>query len=87
MGKNVKVFKIADAVKGILGQPVKKKKLKKDKALRNLIKQMETRRKDIKTELQEGGLKGEREEMLRQHLEILDKQIKKASSILNQMKP
>ena len=85
MGQKKKLSNIADAVQGILGNSVKKKKLKKAKALRGFIKKMETRRKEINDELDQGRLKKNREKMLRQHLETLDKQIKKAERILKDM--
>ena len=86
MGKQQKLSKIAEAVTDILGRKVKKKPLTKAKALKRFIKKMEARRVEIKDELDKGGLKKSREKMLRQHLETLDKQIKRAQKILNEMK-
>ena len=85
MGKQKELSKIAGAVQHILGDKVKKKKLKKDKALKRFIKKMEARRKDVKGELDKGGLKKEREKLLRAHLDTLDKQITKAKKILSEM--
>ena len=85
MGQKKKLSNIADAVQGILGDEVKKKKLKKAKALRRFIKKMEARREEINDELKQGGLKKNREKMLGNHLETLDKQIKKAERILKEM--
>lgn len=85
MAKQQKLSKIAEAVKGILGNGVKKKKLKKVKALKSFIGKMEARRKEIKKELDKGGLKKDREKLLTRHLGTLDKQIKKAKRILKEM--
>ena len=85
MGKRQKLTKIANAVTGILGDEVKGKKLKKGKALKRFIKKMEARRKEIKDELEKGDLKKDREKLLRDHLETLDKQIKKAHKLLDAM--
>ncbi len=85
MGKGKELSKIAGAVEHILGDKVKKKKIKKDKALKRFIKKMENRRKEVKKELDKGGLKNEREKLLRDHLDTLDAQIKKASKILAEM--
>ena len=85
MGKRKKLSRIANAVTGILGEEIKGKKLKKGKALKRFIKKMKARRKEIEKELAEGGLTKDREKLLRNHLETLDKQIKKARKILNEM--
>ena len=86
MGQHKKISRITNAVTGILGNEVKSKKLKKSKALKRFIKKMETRRKEIKEELDKGRLKKDREKLLRNHLETLDKQIKKAHKILDETK-
>ena len=85
MGKRQKLTKLASAVTGILGDEVKGKKLKKGKALKRFIKKMEARRKEIVNELDKGNLKKEREKLLKDHLETLDKQLKKARKILSEM--
>ena len=85
MGQRKKLSKITNAVTGILGGEIKGKKLKKGKALKRFIKKMEARRQEIKDELDKGGLKKEREKLLRNHLETLDKQIKKARKVLGAM--
>jgi len=86
MGKRQKkISRIANAVTGILGDEIKNKKLKKGKALKRFIKKMEARRKEILDELEKGGLKKDREKLLKNHLETLDKQIKKAQKILDDM--
>ena len=85
MGQRKKLSKITNAVTGILGDEVKGKKLKKGKALKRFIKKMEARREEIKKELDKGGLKKDREKLLRNHLETLDHQIKKARKIFDAM--
>ena len=85
MGKQQKLTKLANAVTGILGDEVKGKRLKKGKALKRFIKKMEARRKEIVAELEKGGLKKDREKLLKNHLETLDKQLKKAQKILSEM--
>ncbi len=82
MGKKKELSNIAGAVQHILGTKVKKKKLKKDKALKRFIKKMEERQASIKKDLEKGGLKKEREQLLRDHLDTLDKQLAKARKIL-----
>ncbi len=85
MGQRKQLSKITNAVTGILGGEIKGKKLKKEKALKRFIKKMEARRKEIKKELDRGGLKKDREKILRNHLDTLDTQIKKARKILDAM--
>ena len=85
MGQRKKLSQISNAVTGILGGEIKGKKLKKEKALKRFIKKMEARRKEIKKELDKGGLKNGREKLLRDHLDTLDKQIEKARKILAEM--
>ena len=85
MGYKKKLSRIADAVEGILGNSVKAKKLKKVKALNRFIDKMESKRAEISAELLLDELAAESRELKQRHLETLDKQIKKANKILDQM--
>ena len=85
MGQRKKLSRIASAVTGILGDEIKGKELKKGKALKRFIKKMEARREEIIDELDGGTIKEEREKLLREHLETLEKQLKKARKILSDM--
>ncbi len=86
MGQRKKLSRIASAVTGILGDEIKGKRLKKEKALKRFIKKMEARREEIINELDKGNVKKEREKLLREHLGTLEKQLKKARKILSDMK-
>lgn len=85
MGRKQQLRRMAEAVQGILGDPVKKKKLKKRKVLKRFLARMEARRDEIQAELDGGGLKKSRQEMLEAHLRVLDTQIKRARKIVKAM--
>lgn len=85
MGRNKKISKIAKAVQGILGDEIKGKKLKKEKAIQRFLIKMEARQTEIQDELSKGGLKSDREKLLKNHLHTLKKQIEKAAKIADEM--
>ncbi len=85
MGRNKKISKIAKAVQGILGDEIKGKRLKKEKAIKRFLVKMKARRTEIQNELKKGGLKSDREKLLKNHLHTLKKQIDKASKIADEM--
>lgn len=82
MGVKKKLAKIAEAVEGILGDPVKAKKLKKIEALEGFVRQMEAKRAEISSELEETELSPESRALKDRHLGTLDEQIGKANKLL-----
>ena len=85
MAKKKKLSKIVDAVKKILGNGIKKKKLNKVKSLQLFIDKMAAKRKAIKTKLAAGGIKKSQQKEFIRHLKTLEIQIKKARKILKDM--
>lgn len=85
MTRKKRLKRIVSAVKDILGNEVKTKKLKKARALKRFIEKMQHRTKIIRKALDVGKLKKGREKELQRNLETLNKQIKKAKKILKQM--
>jgi hypothetical protein len=86
MGQKKKLGKIASVVESILGDPVRTKKLKKAKALRSFITKMESKRHELSKELESDKLDKDSRSRLERHVETLDKQIKKANKIIDDMK-
>ncbi len=85
MGRKKRLDHMVDAVQGILGSSVKKKKLKKAKAMKRFIEKMESTRKQLQEELKSGHIDSDRKKLLTRHIETLDKQLKKAGKILKEM--
>jgi len=77
--------RIVSAVKDILGDDVKSKKLKKARALKRFIEKMQDKRQVISKEVNKGKVKKGKEKELRRNIETLNKQIKKAKKVLEQI--
>lgn len=82
MGRKKRLSGIINAVTHILGTEVERRRLKKRKALRRFVKQLERRAAELRDELESGSPKASRERLLREHLEVLEKQSKKARALL-----
>ncbi|MGH1362965.1 MAG: hypothetical protein ACRBF0_05360 [Calditrichia bacterium] len=85
MTQKKRLKKIVTAVKKILGDNTKVKKLKKANALKSFIEKMIKKRQEIKKTLAKGKLKKDRESELVRNLETLSKQIKKAKKVLEKI--
>jgi len=85
MGERKKLAKIIDAVKGIVGDDIENKKLKKTQAIESFIEKMEEKEIEITAELENGGLDEETAIILQRHLKTLEKQLKKTRKLLVEM--
>ena len=84
MGQKKKLGSIIDAVKSILGEDVKVKKLKKVRALESFIEKLEEKEAALKSTLHNGDNASQKN--AEKQLAILKKQIKKAQKILEEQK-
>jgi len=84
MGQKKKLGSIIDAVKSILGEEVKVKKLKKVRAFESFIEKLEEKEAALKLALLEGDAASRK--TAEKQLAILTKQIKKAQKILEEQK-
>lgn len=86
-GKDKKrLQRIVDAVSAILGDEEEVKKLRKVKALERFIGKLEARERELAGKASAGARKGKEARQTSRHVGILQKQIKKASDLLVEMK-
>jgi arylsulfatase A-like enzyme len=80
-----RIKKIVEAVQGILGSDIKKKKLRKARNLERFIDQMEARRSELKARLSEDQDLGDQREAFERNVRTLDKQIGRALMLLEEL--
>lgn len=83
-----RINRIVEAVQSIIGDDVKRKKLKKAKALESFIGKMEKKKAELKKQLtkERGDLSDKRIKELERNVKTLDKQIDKAEHLLKELK-
>ena len=85
MGKKQKLTHLVDVVKALMGDDIDSKKLRKKKALKRFINKMVERRTALKKRGDNAKSGSDKQKTCLKHVKILEKQIKKARKILDDL--